>query len=831
MSPIRETPEIEKSPEEREVAASAHVVAEELRAKELAALYRGQNPAFAGWAAGYGVIRHSDATQIRIYEMADLLFQRSVVQAKDQVYQRLAAADRIASAAMWLVVHMTYARNVYPDGRNLDAGDFKLNPDGHTGGSLNMVPAYAGYLAINAITGITRSWLMGQGHCVAAIDATNLIVGNMLPEHAQRYGLSETGLTRFVRDFYSYAIRPDGHPESPLGSHVNASTAGGLIEGGYLGFAELQYVHMPLPGERLVVFLSDGAFEEQRGSDWAPRWWRAGDSGLIAPIMIANGRRIDQRTTTAQEGGVAWLREHLRLNAFDPIDLDGRDPAEFAWAIFEMEEELLACAEAVVASRARYPVPLHYAIAEAPKGYGFPGAGTNLAHNLPLGANPAADAEARRQFNAGARRLWVQFSEVEQAAAALNTHQQQHRVRERDHPLAHRRVAAPKLPEADWRDPEAGTISSPMDALDAGFAAIVQANPQLRPRVGNPDEVRSNRMNATLDLLKHRVTAPEEGVAEAVDGAVITVLNEEAVVSAALANKGGINLVVSYEAFAVKMLGAIRQELVFARHQRAAGRSPGWLAVPIVITSHTWENGKNEQSHQDTTLCEALLNEMSDVSRVLFPADANSAVAALRAAYSAHGEIWTLVVPKRPLPDRFTPAQAQELIETGAMRVGGDNDAQVLLIAVGAYQLTEAMRASDRLSERNIANAVVYLLDPGRFRAARDAIEAAGLAPGELRERLFPTRISARVFLAHMRPEPLLGILRPLDTGEGRTQALGFINRGGTLNVPGMLFANRCTWAHAVAAAAKLIGQAPEKLLSAEELGAVRNKADPAVLF
>ena len=78
-----------------------------------------------------------------------------------------------------------------------------------------------------------------------------------------------------------------GLPESPVGSHVNAHTAGGIMEGGYLGFAELMYVHMPLPGERLVAFLSDGAFEEQRGGDWAPRWWRPFDSGLVAPIMIA----------------------------------------------------------------------------------------------------------------------------------------------------------------------------------------------------------------------------------------------------------------------------------------------------------------------------------------------------------------------------------------------------------------------------------------------------------------------------------------------------------------------------------------------------------------
>ena len=107
---------------------------------------------------------------------------------------------------------------------------------------------------------------MGQGHCVAAVDSLNLLVGNLSAAHSERYCVSDEGLTRYVQDFYSYKLSDDGVQDSPLGSHVNHNTAGGLAEGGYLGFAELQYVHMPLPGEKLVVFLSDGAFEEQRGS-------------------------------------------------------------------------------------------------------------------------------------------------------------------------------------------------------------------------------------------------------------------------------------------------------------------------------------------------------------------------------------------------------------------------------------------------------------------------------------------------------------------------------------------------------------------------------------
>ena len=222
-----------------------------------------------------------------------------------------------------------------------------------------------------------------------------------------------------------------------------------------------------------------------------------------------------------------------------------------------------------------------------------------------------------------------------------------------------------------------------MEGLDTYFVAIVEANPGLRPRVGNPDELRSNRLHLTLDRLKHRVTAPEPGVAEAVDGAVITVLNEEAVVCAALGNKGGINLVVTYEAFAVKMLGAIRQELIFARHQKDAGQSPGWLGVPVVATSHTWENAKNEQSHQDPTLAEALLGEMSDTSRVVFPADWNTTVAVLRAVYASRGTIWTLVVPKLAVAGRFTAAEAERLVADGAVRVRGDGRAALLRLADG----------------------------------------------------------------------------------------------------------------------------------------------------
>ena len=788
---------------------------------------------FDRWAKGYGVIRHTPETRRRVRAVADELRARGLGGDGADLYDVLAAADRLASAAMWLVVHETYAQNVYLDGRALAAEDFKASPEGHTGGSLNMVPAYTGYMAANAVSGFTRSWVMGQGHCVSAIDSVNLLLGNMTPAHAERYSVSDAGLTRYVRDFYSLRLGDDGRQDSPLGSHVNPHTAGGMAEGGYLGFVELQYVHMPLPGERLVVFLSDGAFEEQRGSDWAPRWWRAGDSGLVAPIMINNGRRIDQRTTMAQEGGAAWLVRHLRLNGFDPIVFDGRDPAAFVWVILEIERRLEAAAQAH-----HYPVPLPYGVAVASKGAGFYGAGTNLAHNLPLPANPHLDAGAAALFNTSAHRLWVGIEELQEATAALTHHELTGRPRERDHPLAHR--APPFVPPVvpSWRpvskhraDRSTWTSSSPMAAVDEGFLAALDANPGLRPRIGNPDEMRSNRMLKTLERLKFRVTAPEAGIPEAIEGAVITALNEEAVASAALGNKGGLNLIVSYEAFAAKMHGVMRQEIIFADHQNVVGAPARWLSVPLVLTSHTWENGKNEQSHQDPAMAEVMLGEASDVSRVLFPVDANSAAAVMEGVYATRGQIWTLVVAKgATIPDLLTDVEARALTREGALRLdwaGHDADqARVVLTAVGAYQLVEILKASERLAARGIAHAVNAMLEPGRFRAPRNDRERRHAAPRDLCARLYPDGVRPRLFLTHTRPEPMLGALRPLVSG-AEAVVLGFSNRGGTLGVGGMLHVNRSTWAHGLDAVAPLLGLDRSALLSSEEMEALDGRRSP----
>lgn len=784
------------------------------------------NNGLAQWAEGRGVIEHDKLTQQRVGTLIDQLEQQGLCD-RSHALDLLKSADRLCNMGLWLTAHMTYVQNVYLDGRTLNADDFKTIPEGHTGGALNMVPAYVGYLLANALTGKTRGWLMGQGHCVAAIDAVNVLTRNLEHEQQARYTRDNQGLSRLCRDFYSYEVAADGRPAAPLGSHVNVFTAGGVSEGGYLGFAALQYVHMPLPGQELVAFLSDGAFEEQRGSDWTPRWWRGEDSGLVMPIMIANGRRIDQRTTMAQSGGVSWFRDHLTLNGFKPIDIDGRDPAAFAWAIITMGLDLVEQHRQVAVGENDYPVLLPYTIAETVKGFGFPGSGTNAAHNLPLIGNPATDESIRAIFNQGCAKLYVPEDELISAITTLSTHGKQNRVAEKDHWLRNLQVALPELPPLQPVDP--GAQASPMAEIDKWFCQLVEQNPMHRVRVGNPDEIRSNRMNKTLDMLNHRVTSPEAGVAESLNGAVITALNEEAVVSAALANKQGINLAVSYEAFAVKMLGAMRQEIIFARHTLETGRSVQWLSVPVIVSSHTWENGKNEISHQDPTLSEAWLGEMSDMAPVYFPYDANSAVEVMRTLYQQRGRVAVVVSPKNVVDAISNKKQAEVAVREGAVTLHHDANASVQLLALGAYQLAQVQRAAERLRKHGIGCSVVAVVEPGRFRIARDEREAAYVHGHEAIADIIPS-VPKRVVVSYTHPEVMTGVLRTLDTGVAHTRFMGYRNRGGTLDVFGMLYANGQTWAHIVQQAAQLLGRDVEALLGKDECLALAGSGDPEVL-
>ncbi len=779
---------------------------------------------FQNWAQGFGAIKHNQTTRQRMGDLIELLHGSGRCERTLSI-ALFRAADLLCNQGLWLTAQMGFVKSVHLDGSKLNAEDFRSTPEGCNASAMNMVPAYVGYLLANALTGKTRAWLMGQGNCVAAIDAVNVLVRNLEPEQAQRYPLSDLGLSQLCQDFFSYEVSADGSPTAPLGNHDSVFSAGCVGDGAYPGMAELQYVHMPLPGQELVAFLSDVAFEEQRGSDWAPRWWRGEDSGLVIPLMIVSGGRAGQRTTLTHSGGVSWFREHLRLNGFLPVEVDGLDPAAIAWAIISMGSELQEQHRQIIVGERNYPVLLPYAIAETASGYQL--ADLNLGTDLTALGNPALYETIRKTYNTTISHFFVPRGELDSAISTLNNHHRTQRQTEKDHWLRRLRVSLPDAPAIRYVAP--GNLSSPMQRIDEWFVQLAGMNPCHRVRIGNPDEIRNNCLDSTLEMLRHRVTEPAPDDAESLNGVVITALNEEAVVSAVLANKQGLNLVVCHEAFAIKMLGVMRQEAIFARHLAASGREVNWLSVPILVSCHTWENGKNGISRQNPVLSETWLGEMSDVAPVFFPFDSNTAVALLFQLYQQRGRIAVVVGPRGQVPVVTDQAQAEQAVHNGALLISHDDNPQVQLLALGAFQLESAQRAAKVLRDNAIPCSVVAILEPGRFREPRDAMEAAFVWTPEQITQIIPA-VTHRVFISHTRAEPISGTLRRLDTGAANSRFMGYRNLGGTLDLFGMLYANGQTWAHIVIEVADLLGCDAQRWLEPAHFEAATGQGNPAIL-
>ena len=172
------------------------------------------------------------------------------------------------------------------------------------------------------------------------------------------------------------------------------------------------------------------------------------------------------------------------------------------------------------------------------------------------------------------------------------------------------------------------------------------------------------------------------------------------------------------------------------------------------------------------------------------------------------------------------------MLEKGGITFDQDklNSAEVILTAIGAYQMIETLKAAERLTQRGVKVAVNYLIEPGKFRQPRGRRELQHCAPNELRHALYPEHISTRVFVCHTHPEIMSGVLRPLDTGKN-TVFLGYTNHGGTLDTDGMLFVNRLSWAHIVRVAAHSLYINPAEVLEPEEIDALEGRVNPQSVF
>lgn len=398
--------------------------------------YRSTSAEAESWAAGYGILHHCVETQARVFRLAELFAERDV---EAPLFTILSAADRVNCAATWIAVNAALARRAHLDGGPLHAPELRLRSpwEGDWSRSLLPIPAYVGYLAANAISGITRGWALRPEAGRTGLDAVDLILGNFDPDLAQRYSLTSEGLARFLEDHRPASDRESGN--QPRGKPSSTAPKRSLSEADSLKAFRLRDVAQPTAGERLVLALTEKRFETEAAKNWDTGWWRPGEHGVITPILF-------HMTPLASEEGSGAARcqaaEHLvqglRKNGFDPLIFDGVDPAAFVWAIFEMEFRLEAAVEKVRSGDTKYPIPFPIGLAIIPQEQR---GDSSQIGELDLPARIANPPKALHAVNETLRRLWVPLTDLTESAKRLANHDFLGRPRENDHPLTVRNRA------------------------------------------------------------------------------------------------------------------------------------------------------------------------------------------------------------------------------------------------------------------------------------------------------------------------------------------------------------------------------------------------------
>ena len=284
-----------------------------------------------------------------------------------------------------------------------------------------MVPAYVGYLLLDALDGNDARTDDGRGDAALppSMQSTAVTFGNMTDVVRTALRSFRCGPQPFRQRFLRYTLNPDGTPARRW-ARMSTRTAGGVLEGGYLGFAETVMRcarHLRASGWSRSSAMA--LFEEARqrlGATLIAR--RSG----FSPIIILNGRRIQSSAARSQLGAAnaGSTGTCLRPERFSTVTrwMVATQPALHR-TIYAMET---GCRPKAASGE---EVHLPYGIAETVRGCGFPGAEPNAARQ-PATARQihrTMHRHARALQNEGAARLLLPPAGLTPwRSGALNTH-------------------------------------------------------------------------------------------------------------------------------------------------------------------------------------------------------------------------------------------------------------------------------------------------------------------------------------------------------------------------------------------------------------------------
>lgn len=625
------------------------------------------------------------------------------------------ALSKFIRAADYLSAAQIYLQDNYLLRKPLKPEHIKARLLGHWGTcpGINFTYAHLNRLIIEKQQQML--FVLGPGHGFPAIQA-NLFLEGTLSRFNPAVPRSEAGIAHMVKQF----SWPYGFP-----SHSNPEAPGVILEGGELGYSLSTSYGAILDNPDLVVACLIGDGEAETGPT-ATAWHinkliDPVHNGAVLPILHLNGYKISGPTFMGRMGDdeldalfTGYGYEPILVDAYTAEDPHAVMAAALQRALASIHFTQHLAREGSLAEHPRWPM----VILRSPKGWhSIPNLhGKRLEDNHYSHQVIAEDARTNEE-SFKALEEWLRsyrFEELfdgERFDADIESLVPPETLCMGSSPHArggephYRPLVLPELASytsaqtCDLSSPICGQVSS-METIGAYLRDVMRENERERNlRLFSPDETYSNKVHAVFEFTKRVFLWPlrewDKDIAR--DGRVLEMLSEHSLQGLlqgyVLTGRHGV--FVSYEAFVQIVASMVDQYAKFLKIARDVAWRGTIPSLNYILTSTGWRQEHNGFSHQNPGFIDDVLQRQGCFTNVYFPADATTALVAMRKMLASTKEINVLVCEKRPLPVWRTLAEAERDLEDGVSiwDFASDAEPHIVFAAAGDYPTLEALAA------------------------------------------------------------------------------------------------------------------------------------------
>jgi xylulose-5-phosphate/fructose-6-phosphate phosphoketolase len=619
-------------------------------------------------------------------------------------------------AANYLSVGQIYLKDNPLLRRPLRSDDIKSRLLGHWGTcpGLNFVYVHLNR-AIKA-RDLNLVYVCGPGHGGPAIVA-NVYLEGTYSEYYAHISRNEMGLQRLFKQF-SF---PGGIP-----SHVAAETPGSINEGGELGYSLSHAYGAVFDNPDLIACCVIGDGEAETGAlaaSWhSNKFLNPATDGAVLPILHLNGYKIANPAILARIAREE-LAEYLRGCGYTPYFVEGDDPARMHQlmaatldrALDEIKDiQRVARVEGITE---RPPWPMIVLV--TPKGWtgpktvdGLQTEGTFRSHQVPFSEMNEAHIRLLEDWMRSYKpeELFDGNGAFRPELAELAPRGAR---RMGDNPHANGGLLLRELELPDFRDfalpvPAPGIVVGEATRVMAGFLAeAMRLNLDAKNfRVFGPDETRSNRLDAILEVTPRTWNAAIIPGDDRLDptGRVMEILSEQTIQGwlEGYLLTGRHGFFSCYEAFIHIIASMFNQHAKWLDVSREIPWRRPIASLNYLLTSHVWRQDHNGFSHQDPGFIDHVLTKKAAVVRVYLPPDANCLLYVTDRCLRSRDLVNVIVAGKQPAPQWLDMPSAIRHCTTGAgiwQWAGSDEgaDPDVVMACAGDVPTMETLAAVDFL--------------------------------------------------------------------------------------------------------------------------------------